>query len=418
MPSEGQLVLPLLDTLREMGGGAAAGEAIDALSDRLGIPAQVRDQVQTYSWPKWGSRRRSPWRQRIHWCRHIAATRGLIDRSEKGYWRLTEQGSDSLVNCQPGVILVVYETPSGEAVWADAVTAAGALRDSSVQLLFTSPPYPLAGAGRRYGNLSEAETVELIMKCAPGWRRALTENGSLILNLRDCWLPRDVANGAAIRSLYIEKILLGLCEDAGMFLADRHIWRNPACAPTTPWVTVKKIRCGQDVEHVLWFSKTGVPYADTRAVMQPAKQSTIDAYRAKARTGQKAKVCPSGQKNIFEEAIAKAAAGEPVMVLPRTVQEFANSDPQVGLKRLIREHGLPTHPAQMPLELAKFWVRMVTKPGDHCYDPFGGWATLGLAAEELGRTWSISERSLGYVVGSSFRFDPSRVRFEPVGEAA
>lgn len=390
-----------------MGGSGTPDEVIPRVAERLSVSEEIQNISQVVSWEKWGKRTRYPWRQAVHWARLDAAARGLIDRSTKGVWRLTEQGEGELRDCRPGVVLILYETPNGEYVWADAVTAAGRLTDNSVNLLFTSPPYPLGGKGRRYGNLSEAETVELIMRCAGDWRRALTDDGSLVLNLKDCW----AGNGLPVRSLYIERLLLALCDEAKFFFADRHIWRNPACAPTTPFVTVQKVRAGQDFEQVLWLSKSGRPFADATQVLEPAKASTIASYLRKAARGQQARTCESGQKNVFEEQLARAAAGEEIRVLPRSVQTFANSDPMRTWKRGLTEAGLPAHPARMPIELARWWIRFLTKTGQMVYDPFGGSGTTALAAEQLGRRWISSERSLAYGLGAALRFENSN--FEP-----
>ena len=409
-PKRAQLMLPILETLHEMGGAATPAAVIAAVSDRFDLPAEVREASVIRTWAKWGSRRRYPFRQEVHWARNDAVTKGLIGRTEKGVWTLTDQGADTLRNCTPGVILTVYETPNGEYLWASAATAAGHLVDGSLDLVFSSPPYPIS-SGRAYGQFSEQQVVNMILECAGNWRRALTDTGSLVLNLKDSWLPRSVTGGAPERSLYIERLLLALVDDAKFHLADKHYWRNPSCAPTGPFVTIQKVRCGCDQEQVLWLSKTRRPYADTREVMEPAKASTIATYLAKARTQQRSRVCPSGQNNIFEEQVAKALAGETIRVLPRTVQTFANSDPQTALTARLLEAGLPKHCARMPLALAEWWIKFLTRRGDTIYDPFAGSNTTGLAAERLGRNWIASDRSLAYALGSALRFPDQNVSF-------
>lgn len=410
IPSRQQLLLPVLETIHELGGRAKPSDVIAAVSDRFQVPKEVVDAKVEYHWAKWGSRVRSPWKQGIHWVRQEAVLRGLIGKNERGYWTITEKGTEALVTCRPGMIFVVWETPNGEAVWSDAITAAGSLKDGSIDLLFTSPPYPIIN-GRNYGSFSESDIIELVMKCAPDWRRSLSDTGSLVLNFKDCWLPSSVTGGAPVRSIYIDKLVCALTEHAKLHLADRHIFRNPACAPTTPWVTVQKIRAGCDWEHMLWFSRSGRPFADATAVMEPAKESSVKTYLAKARRNQKNKTCESGQNNIFEEQVAKAAAGQQIMVLPRTIQTFANSDPQTKLKAALAAAGLPKHPAKMPLGLAEWWIKFLTKRGQMVHDPFAGSFTTALAAEKLGRRWSASERFLPYIMGGALRFE--EVSFGP-----
>ena len=402
-PRRNQLLLPLLETLREMGGTAKPADAIESLSERLSIPEEVRHASVVRTWAKWGSRTRYPFRQEVHWARADAVGRGLIDKNEKGVWTLTGKGCDALCNSAPGLILTVYETPSGEMLWADMVTSAGHMADRSLNLIFTSPPYPII-SGRDYGKFSEQDLINLLMSGAPHWHRALTDDGSLVINLKGCWRPSSETDGMPERSLYIERFMLRMVDEAKFYFADKHFWRNPSCGPTSPWVTIKRIRCGNDMEEMLWFSKSRKPFTDMSSVMEPAKASTIATYLAKSRRQQNSKMCPSGQNNIFEEQMAKAVRGEPIMVLPRTVQTFSNADPQTTLTAQLQAAGLPKHGARMPKALAEWWIKFLTRSGDVVCDPFGGSNTTGLAAESLGRRWISSERSLAYIMGSALRF--------------
>jgi len=54
----------------------------------------------------------------------------------------------------------------------------------------------------------------------------------------------------------------------------------------------------------------------------------------------------------------------------------------------------------MQKELAEFFIRFLTDPGDWILDPFAGSNTTGAAAEQLGRHWVSIERDEGYVKGS------------------
>jgi len=397
------MLLPLMETLHEMGGEAPAGKVIEALSDRFAVPEGVRNAYEPKDYGRWGVRRRCSWRQTVHWVRQDAVARGYIRKNGYGVWTLTDAGTNTLKNSVPGVILIVFETPSGQAIWTEAMTAAGALQDNSVNLLFTSPPYPVL-CGRRYGTFTEAEVIELLVGCAKDWRRGLTEDGSLILNLKDVWLPKS-KTGGAVRSLYQEKLLLALCEDAGYYFADRLYWRNPSHTPESCWVTVKKVRCNQDVEQLFWLSRSPNPFADARNVMVDAKPSTIQTYQRRAARGVgAAKTGPSGQKNHFEEQMEKVRNSGALRVIPRNLLEIANSDTHTVLREALSAAGLPRHDAMMPEKLPEFFIRFLTRLADVVYDPFFGSGTTGLAAERLGRRWLGSDRSLAHLMGAGLRF--------------
>jgi hypothetical protein len=279
IPHRNQLLLPLLETVQELGGAAEPLKVIGRLAERFQLPDEVAEASQIRDFGRWGTRGRYPWRQTVHWVRQEAATRGLIDRNTKGVWVLTQEAHDSLASCRAGTILIVYETPSGEAIWAEAITAAGALKDSSINLLFTSPPYPIL-RGRKYGVYSESEVIAMVLDCAKDWKRALVGNGSIVLNFRDVWLPKS-QTGGAVRSLYQEKILMALVEGAGLYFADRLYWRNPSHSPESFWTTVAKVRLNQDTEHLFWFAKSPNPKANAERIAVAPKPSTSKPTRAR-----------------------------------------------------------------------------------------------------------------------------------------
>lgn len=400
----------MLETLEELGGSAKANQVIETLTDRLQIPENVQSEAKDYTWKKWGTRTRYPWRQHLHWVRQEGATKGLIGKNGYGTWSLTEMGHNALHNAKSGLILVVYETPNGQAIWAEAQTAAGHLKDGEVQLIFSSPPYPIL-SGRGYGTFNESEIIELIVSCAHEWKRALTETGSLVLNFKDVWLPKALTGGT-VRSLYQEKLLIALCEDVGLHFADRHYWRNPSHSPESSWVTVKKVRCNNDMEQVFWLGKSPNPQADNREVMVDAKPSTIQTYKLRAARGMTGtNVGPSGQNTNFEEQLAAIANGESLKVIPRNYHEISNANTHSKLREALKLAGLPRHDAMMPKELAEFFIKFLTKPNQTVHDAFFGSGTTGLAAEELGRQWIGSDRSLTHLLGSALRFP--QTNFEP-----
>lgn len=58
----------------------------------------------------------------------------------------------------------------------------------------------------------------------------------------------------------------------------------------------------------------------------------------------------------------------------------------------------------MQPDVVRFFVKMLTDPGDLVLDPFGGSNSTGAMAEELGRKWIAIEPDREYVAGSMGRF--------------
>ncbi len=70
-----------------------------------------------------------------------------------------------------------------------------------VQLVFTSPPYPL-NTKKRYGNLQGEEYVRWLAGLAPQFRELLTPDGSIVVELGNAWEPgRPVMSTLALRAL-------------------------------------------------------------------------------------------------------------------------------------------------------------------------------------------------------------------------
>lgn len=63
----------------------------------------------------------------------------------------------------------------------------------------------------------------------------------------------------------------------------------------------------------------------------------------------------------------------------------------------------PLHPAPFPVELVRRMVQFYTWPGDHVLDPFAGSGTTALAAEHLGRRWTMIDVSQKYCEGIAAR---------------
>lgn len=72
---------------------------------------------------------------------------------------------------------------------------------------------------------------------------------------------------------------------------------------------------------------------------------------------------------------------------------------------MAKVQGLPVHGAPMPLDLADFLVRYLSAEGELVVDPFGGWGTTGIAAEQTGRRWMSTEKHVEYIHGTVIRHD-------------
>lgn len=293
-----------------------------------------------------------------------------------------------------------YSTELGSAYLADSRDVLGALPDSSVNLVITSPPYALHFK-KEYGNASKEEYVDWFLGFAREIFRVLRDDGSFVLNIGGSYNP-----GVPTRSLYHFKLLIALVENVGFHLAQECFWFNPAKMPMpAEWVTVRRIRIRDSVEYVWWLSKTPWPKANNRAVLKPYSK---DMERLHQR-GLRATVRPSGHniKSSFgkikaEGSIPANIVEEPV---PPDLLKFGNNAANDRYTLRCKEAGLKIHPARFPAALPEFFIKLLTDEGDLVIDPFAGSNTTGATAESLARRWIAIECLEEYLEASKFRFE-------------
>jgi len=292
-----------------------------------------------------------------------------------------------------------FTTEFGAAYLGDSQELLGKLPDSSVNLIFTSPPYALHFK-KAYGNVSKADYIEWFLGFAREIKRVLTDDGSFVLNIGGSW-----NQGSPTRSLYHFKLLIALVEEIGFHLAQECFWYNPAKMPVpAEWVTVRRVRIKDSVEYVWWFSKSTAPKADNRNVLRPYGPDMLRL----AKRGVRATVRPSGHNinSSFDKVHAGGAIPPNVLddQTPADMQILGNNSANDTYTLKCKEAGIKIHPARFPAALPEFFIKLLTDEGDLVVDPFAGSNTAGKVAEMLGRRWIGMELVEEYLEASKFRF--------------
>ena len=78
--------IPILQTVKEMGGSGHASEVVDAVIERLKIPEAEQKVVN-----KNGQFR---FENQVQWARFYMTRAGFMDSSSRGVWTLTEKGRE------------------------------------------------------------------------------------------------------------------------------------------------------------------------------------------------------------------------------------------------------------------------------------------------------------------------------------
>jgi DNA modification methylase len=290
---------------------------------------------------------------------------------------------------------VAYQTTLGRMMLglSDDLLRSGTLEkfEGKVNLVFTSPPFPL-NRKKRYGNKNGQEYIEWLSSYGPLLKKMLTPDGSIVMEIGNAW-----EQGSPVMSTLPIRSLLRFQEDNELFLCQEFVWHNPAKLPTpAQWVNIERLRVKDNFTKIWWLSPTEKPRADNRRVLQEYSKSMKDLLKSgKYNAGKR----PS-EHRIGEESFLNNNGG----AIPGSVLTFANTQANDEYQNYCREHNIEPHPARMPIELAGFFIRMLTAPGDLVLDPFAGSNTTGAASERLGRYWLSIEAEEKYVLGSVGRF--------------
>ena len=219
-----------------------------------------------------------------------------------------------------------------------------------VQLVFTSPPFPLVRQ-KKYGNLAGEAFADWLAGYAIGLTKFLTPDGSIVLELGNGWNP-----GTPTVSTAGIKALLAFQEAAGLHLCQEFICYNPARLPTPiEWVAVRRSRVKDAFTRVWWLSPTPTPKADNRRVLTEYSESMRKLLRKGTYTGGRR---PSEHQIGAKSFLTDNGGAIPANVLvppdsdappdAQAVLPIPNTASSSPYHRACRAGNVARHPAAMP----------------------------------------------------------------------
>ncbi len=286
-------------------------------------------------------------------------------------------------------------TRFGECLEGDSLDRLAELKDGSVNLVMTSPPFALLRQ-KSYGNLEQTEYVDWLIKFAKLVYAKLSDDGSFVLDLGGAY-----NRGEPTYCLYQFRVLIRFCDEVGFRLAQPFYWHNPSALPSPiEWVNKRKLRAKNSVNTVWWFSKTSHPKANVTKVLAPYSNRMKQLIANPDDFVKEEGVArPSGHV-MGKASWTKNNGG----AIPPNLLQFANSESNSQYLRLCKELKMKGHPARFPSLLPEFFIKFLTEEGDLVVDIFGGSNTTGWCAETLQRRWKSFEIDREYVATSTFRF--------------
>jgi site-specific DNA-methyltransferase (cytosine-N4-specific) len=260
-----------------------------------------------------------------------------------------------------------------------------------VQLILTSPPYPLV-VPKKYGNRVGDDYLNWIANLAPKLKALLKPEGSLVMEIGNSW-----DKGSPTMSLLPLKTLMAVADSSDMKICQQFIWNNPAKLPgPATWVNIKRVRVTDSYTHLWWYSPSEHPKANNRNVLIPYGDGMKKLLKTKKYNSG---VRPSGHI-IGEKSFFTNNGG----AIPSSALNIANAGADSKYRDWCNQNGVPQHPARMPIALADFFIKFLTDENDLVFDPFGGSLTTAKSAEDLNRNWLSTEADEAYLIGGKGRF--------------
>ena len=394
IPSHTQLMLPLLQTLKDKGGSARPRDLYNEIAEQFNLSDEDRDGTVNV-----GTRKVNAFERRVRWTRQTAVLRGLISKDEPSVWRLTETANATLGNIVRGSILTFAISENGAFLWANAEDAVGVIEKGSVQLICSSPPYPLLHP-KAYGNVAPAQYVDWLTRFFEKWLPLLTPDGSFMVNIGSCF-----KEGSASQQLHVERLLIKLEDELGIHLLQHLYWHSPTKMPPLQWVGIQRLRVTPSVEPLLWLSPNPNAYGNNRNVL---REYTPGGLRSIA----KPRLTPRPSGFSFGAGSFTDKGGS---IPPSLLVATPCGAEEVRYRKAVRAHGLVPHPAILPAAVARFGIQLATDPGDVVYDPMCGSGTVVVEAIKLGRKAIGSDRSHAYLESAMLRCQAEKVEINRVG---
>jgi site-specific DNA-methyltransferase (cytosine-N4-specific) len=260
-----------------------------------------------------------------------------------------------------------------------------------INLLFTSPPFPLNRA-KRYGNMTGKEYLEWIATLGPIFKRLLAPDGSIVIELGNAW-----ESGIPAHSILPIETLLELKKSGDFVLCQEFIYYNPAKLPSPiEWVNKRRIRVKDSFTRIWWLSNSPYPKANNNNIKEEYSQQMKKLIKSgKYNAGKRPSEYVIGENSF---SIDNGGA------IPSNVLIASNTNSMDDYLLYCKENELEIHPARMPKEIVDYFIKFLTDEGDLILDPFAGSNMTGSEAEKFKRLWMSIETSENYIKGSIGRF--------------
>jgi len=331
----------------------------------------------------------------VRWVQQSLKQKKLITNVSRGCWEIHKEKKKELTAITPEKNVLAISTNLGIVLWTKNTKAITDMIEGEFHAMITSPPYPLRSA-RAYGNPDIQAYVDFICEALEPILPKLASGGSIVLNVsNDIFMSKSPA-----RSTYYYRLVIALEERLGLHLMDDIPWSSNKIPGPVQWASKTRQQLNYGYEHCLWLTNDPVNcFADNRRVLIPHTEKhqkfISDGGNKKHHVnGDGAYIKPIG-----------AFSTQTLGTIPKNVLNIPNNCKEGrAVQKFAKENGIIPHAAKMPLTLAEFFVKFLTRPDDLIIDLFAGTLTTGQAAQNNGRRFIMLEMMLEYICQGFHRF--------------
>lgn len=283
----------------------------------------------------------------------------------------------------------IFKTKLGSIIHDDSLKYLKKVKDKSLDLIITSPPFALTRK-KAYGNEQGDAYLVWLKEFGELFHEKLKEEGSLVIDFGGSWMP-----GQPTRNLHQFEIPILFVKEIGFHLAQEFFWWNTSKMPSpASWVTISRERITDSVNYIFWFSKSPHPKANNRNILKPYSDKMKNMIK-----NQKYNMRDRPSEHKISKVWAKDNGG----AIPQNFFPYGNSSNDPYFK-YCEKIGVKKHPARFGPFIPEFFIRFLTDKGDMVVDPFAGSCTTGAVAEALERKWLCIDNDQEYLEGGKGRF--------------
>lgn len=270
----------------------------------------------------------------------------------------------------------------------DAKETLSELKNNSVDLIFTSPPYA-DSRKNTYGGIHPNKYVEWFMPFSKELFRVLKPTGTFVLNIKE-----KVVDGE--RHTYVLDLIKEMKEH-GWLWTEEFIWHKKNSYPGK-WPN----RFRDSWERLIQFNKSKHFNMYQEAVMIPVGDWAKNRLKKLSETDKKRDNAKNGSG--FGKNVSNWIDRE--FVYPTNVVHLATECNNKG------------HSAAFPDELPEWFIKLFTKENDVVLDPFMGSGTTVIVANKMGRIGIGIEILEEYYLIASSQFNQAMFVYEKKGKYA